>query len=99
MVIRTREVYGAIQLSSCSISSILESIKAFVILKKGVEPTEHLKEESKQHVKLILGAIAVPDELEFVEKLPKTSSGKIMRRVLKALELGLPVGDISTLED
>ena len=76
-----------------------ESIKAFVILKKGVEPTEHLKEEIKQHVKQILGAIAVPDEIEFVEKLPKTRSGKIMRRVLKAQELGLPVGDISTLED
>ncbi|MCS7277786.1 MAG: AMP-dependent synthetase, partial [Aquificaceae bacterium] len=47
----------------------------------------------------ILGAIAVPDEIEFVEKLPKTRSGKIMRRVLKAQELGLPVGDVSTLED
>ncbi|MCS7195691.1 MAG: acetate--CoA ligase [Aquificaceae bacterium] len=76
-----------------------ESIKAFVILKKGVEPTDHLKEEIKQHVKRILGAIAVPDEIEFVEKLPKTRSGKIMRRVLKAQELGLPVGDVSTLED
>ncbi len=76
-----------------------ESIKAFVILKKGVEPTDHLKEEIKQHVRQILGAIAVPDEIEFVEKLPKTRSGKIMRRVLKAQELGLPVGDISTLED
>ena len=76
-----------------------ESIKAFVILKKGVEPTDHLKEEIKQHVRQILGAIAVPDEIEFVEKLPKTRSGKIMRRVLKAQELGLPVGDVSTLED
>ncbi len=76
-----------------------ESIKAFVILKRGVEPTDHLKEEIKQHVRQILGAIAVPDEIEFVEKLPKTRSGKIMRRVLKAQELGLPVGDVSTLED
>ncbi|MCX8077005.1 MAG: acetate--CoA ligase, partial [Aquificaceae bacterium] len=76
-----------------------ESIKAFVILKKGVEPSDHLKEEIKQHVRHILGAIAVPDEIEFVEKLPKTRSGKIMRRVLKAQELGLPVGDVSTLED
>jgi acetyl-CoA synthetase len=76
-----------------------ESIKAFVILKKGVEPSDRLKEEIKQHVRQVLGAIAVPDEIEFVEKLPKTRSGKIMRRVLKAQELGLPVGDISTLED
>lgn len=76
-----------------------ESIKAFVILKKGYEPSEKLVEEIKQHVRNVLGAIAVPDEMEFVEKLPKTRSGKIMRRVLKAQELGLPVGDISTLED
>ncbi|MFN3871000.1 MAG: acetate--CoA ligase [Aquificaceae bacterium] len=76
-----------------------ESIKAFVILKKGVEPTDHLKEEIKQHVRNVLGPIAMPDEIEFVEKLPKTRSGKIMRRVLKAQELGLPVGDVSTLED
>lgn len=76
-----------------------ESIKAFVILKKSYEPSEKLVEEIKQHVRNMLGAIAVPDEIEFVEKLPKTRSGKIMRRVLKAQELGLPVGDISTLED
>ncbi|SNZ16069.1 acetate--CoA ligase [Hydrogenobacter hydrogenophilus] len=76
-----------------------ESIKAFVILKKGYEPSEKLVEEIKHHVRQVLGPIAVPDEIEFVEKLPKTRSGKIMRRVLKAQELGLPVGDISTLED
>lgn len=76
-----------------------ESIKAFVILKKGVEPSDRLKEDIKHHVRQVLGAIAVPDEIEFVEKLPKTRSGKIMRRVLKAQELGLPVGDVSTLED
>ncbi len=76
-----------------------ESIKAFVILKKGVELSDRLKEDIKQHVRQVLGAIAVPDEIEFVEKLPKTRSGKIMRRVLKAQELGLPVGDVSTLED
>ena len=76
-----------------------ESIKAFVILKKGVQPSEKLIEELKLHVRNELGAIAVPDEIEFVEKLPKTRSGKIMRRVLKAQELGLDVGDVSTLED
>jgi len=50
-------------------------------------------------VRKSIGPIATPDEIEFVTKLPKTRSGKIMRRVLKAQELGLPVGDISTLED
>ncbi len=76
-----------------------EAIKAFVILKKGYEPSDKLAEEIKHHVKQVLGPIAVPDEIAFVEKLPKTRSGKIMRRVLKAQELGLPVGDVSTLED
>jgi len=76
-----------------------ESIKAFVILKQGVEPTEELKKELVQTVRKSIGPIATPDEIEFVDKLPKTRSGKIMRRVLKAQELGLPVGDVSTLED
>ncbi|WP_461832305.1 acetate--CoA ligase [Aquifex sp.] len=76
-----------------------ESIKAFVVLKKGVEPSEKLVEELKLHVRNELGPIAVPDEIEFREKLPKTRSGKIMRRILKAEELGLDVGDVSTLEE
>jgi acetyl-CoA synthetase len=76
-----------------------ESIKAFVILKQGHEPSENLMKDIKMHVRHELGALAVPDEIEFVEKLPKTRSGKIMRRVLKAQELGMDVGDISTLED
>ncbi len=76
-----------------------ESIKAFVILKHGITPSDDLKKELVIQVRLQIGPIATPDEIEFVEKLPKTRSGKIMRRVLKAQELGLPVGDISTLED
>jgi len=76
-----------------------ESIKAFVVLKKGVKPSEKLIEELKLHVRNELGPIAVPDEIEFREKLPKTRSGKIMRRILKAEELGLDVGDVSTLEE
>ena len=51
------------------------------------------------HVRHELGSLAVPDEIEFVDKLPKTRSGKIMRRILRAKELGMPLGDISTLED
>ncbi|MCR4325050.1 MAG: hypothetical protein NUV69_05175, partial [Candidatus Curtissbacteria bacterium] len=75
-----------------------ESIKAFVILKQGVIPSDELKAELVQTVRKSIGPIATPDEIDFVEKLPKTRSGKIMRRVLKAQELGLPVGDTSTLE-
>ncbi|MBF8249722.1 MAG: acetyl-CoA synthetase, acetyl-CoA synthetase [Candidatus Levybacteria bacterium] len=76
-----------------------EIIKAFVVLKAGVEPTEELKEKLKEYVKKHLAGHAYPREIEFIDKLPKTRSGKIMRRVLKAKELGLPVGDTSTLED
>jgi len=76
-----------------------QRIKAFVALKIGVEPSEELVKSIKQTVREVLGPIAVPDEVEFVEKLPKTRSGKIMRRLLRAKELGLEVGDLSTLED
>ena len=76
-----------------------QSIKAFVILKQGVEKTEDLKLHINHQVKHELGAIGVPDEIEFVDKLPKTRSGKIMRRVLKAKEMGTEAGDTSTLED
>ncbi|NPB05258.1 MAG: acetate--CoA ligase [Aquificae bacterium] len=76
-----------------------ERIKAFVVLKVGYEPSEKLAEEIRRTVREVLGPIAVPEELEFVEKLPKTRSGKIMRRLLRARELGQEVGDLSTLED
>lgn len=76
-----------------------ESIKAFVILKHGITPSDELKKELTLQVRMEIGPIATPDEIDFVEKLPKTRSGKIMRRVLKAQELGQPVGDVSTLED
>lgn len=76
-----------------------ESIKAFIILKHGVTPSEELKKELTLQVRNQIGPIATPDEIEFVDKLPKTRSGKIMRRLLKAKELGLPLGDTSTLEN
>lgn len=76
-----------------------EIIKAFVVLKQGVEPSEQLKEEIAAFVKGKLAGHAYPREIEFIDKLPKTRSGKIMRRVLKAKELGLPEGDTSTLEE
>ncbi|MDI3328958.1 MAG: acetate--CoA ligase [Alicyclobacillaceae bacterium] len=76
-----------------------EIIKAFVSLRQGYEPSEALKEEIREFVKKGLAAHAAPREIEFRDKLPKTRSGKIMRRVLKAWELGLPTGDLSTMED
>ncbi|MDA8188293.1 MAG: AMP-binding protein, partial [Dehalococcoidales bacterium] len=76
-----------------------ETIKAFVTLKVGREPSEELARELQNHVRKELGPIAVPSELEFTPKLPKTRSGKIMRRLLKANELGIEVGDITTLEE
>ncbi|MGM7636369.1 acetate--CoA ligase [Bacillus sp. Hm123] len=76
-----------------------EIIKAFVALLDGYEPSDELKEEIRQFVKTGLAAHAAPREIEFRDKLPKTRSGKIMRRVLKAWELDLPTGDLSTMED
>ena len=76
-----------------------EIIKAFIALRAGYEPTEELIEEIRQFVKQGLAAHAAPREIEFKDSLPKTRSGKIMRRVLKAWELNLPTGDLSTMED
>ncbi len=76
-----------------------EAIKAFVILKQGQQESHDLIKSMKDQVLKELGKIAVPQEIEVVPSLPKTRSGKIMRRVLKAKELGQDPGDISTLEE
>ena len=76
-----------------------ESIKGFVTLRMGQEPSEEMVAALKAHVRHELGPIAVPSEIEFMPTLPKTRSGKIMRRLLKAQELGLDPGDITTLEE
>jgi len=76
-----------------------ENIKAFVILRVGHTASPALEATLKDHVRHTLGAIACPSEIAFPDKLPKTRSGKIMRRLLKARELGKEVGDISTLEE
>jgi acetyl-CoA synthetase len=76
-----------------------ERIKVFVILKQGNEPSDELAQTLKQHVRTEVGALAIPDELEFVPSLPKTRSGKIMRRVVRARELGETLGDTSTLDE
>ncbi|MGB5964835.1 MAG: acetate--CoA ligase, partial [Sulfurimonadaceae bacterium] len=74
-------------------------VKAFVSLKSGVEATEELRRELIGFGRKRLGAAVAPKEIEFQENLPKTRSGKIMRRLLKAREVGLPEGDTSTLEE
>jgi acetyl-CoA synthetase len=75
------------------------AIYTFVLLRAGRAGTPELAEELRQHVGQHLGPIAKPDEVKFVDKLPKTRSGKIMRRVLKARAQGLPEGDTTTLEE
>jgi acetyl-CoA synthetase len=75
------------------------AIHAFVILRQGYTPSDSLTAELREHVGKHMGPIAKPEEVTIVDKLPKTRSGKIMRRVLKARAQGLPEGDISTLEE
>ena len=74
-------------------------IKAFLILKEGYQLKTKLIEELNKHVRYELGPVAVIGEMEQVEKLPKTRSGKIMRRLLRAKESGEDLGDTSTLEE
>ena len=75
-----------------------EMIKAFVVLKKGFTATQEQKLNILSHARIHLGVAIAPREIQFIDNLPKTRSGKIMRRLLKARELGLPEGDLSTLE-
>ena len=75
-----------------------EVVKAFVALKDGVEECESLRKELLGHARKRLGPAVAPKDIAFRKNLPKTRSGKIMRRLLKARELRLPEGDISTLE-
>jgi len=76
-----------------------QAISAFVTI-RDAEPTEELREELRQHVRQQIGALARPDDLRFTSTLPKTRSGKIMRRLLRDIASGREVvGDTSTLED
>ena len=77
----------------------LEVVKAFVALRDGREPTSQLRRELLAFARTRLGAAVAPKEIDFTPGLPRTRSGKIMRRLLKARELGLPEGDTSTLEE
>jgi acetyl-CoA synthetase len=75
-----------------------EIVKAFITLKPGYVASHEVEKDLLAHARVRLGAVVAPKEIEFVEEVPATRSGKIMRRLLKARELGLPEGDISTLE-
>jgi acetyl-CoA synthetase len=77
----------------------MEIVKAFVTLNEGYEAGDALRRELIGFARDKLGPGVAPREIDFIDILPKTRSGKIMRRLLKARELGLPEGDISTLED
>ncbi|HWQ64809.1 MAG TPA: acetate--CoA ligase [Methanospirillum sp.] len=76
-----------------------QAVKAFVTLVQGYQPSQKLVSELIYHVRMSIGPIAMPNAIEFMDKLPKTRSGKIMRRLLKAKEMGIDPGDISTLEE
>ncbi len=76
-----------------------EAIVAFVTLKRSAAPSKNLAEELRLHVRKMVGPIACPDDIFFTELLPKTRSGKIMRRVIRAVAAGDNIGDITTLED
>jgi acetyl-CoA synthetase len=72
---------------------------AFVVLKPGYQPSDQLRKELSQHVRTTIGPIAVPENIYFVSKLPKTRSAKIMRRVIRAVVEGKSLGDTTTLDD
>jgi acetyl-CoA synthetase len=76
-----------------------EIVKAFVTLKPAYAPSRELEKDILAHARVRLGAVVAPKEISFVEQVPTTRSGKIMRRLLRARELGLPEGDVSTLEE
>lgn len=76
-----------------------EAIVVFAILRQGYNPSDELKRDLAEHLRKTVGPIATPEETYFVSKLPKTRSGKIMRRVLRALVSDMPIGDVTTLED
>ena len=76
-----------------------EGIVLFVTLKEGISASSGLRKELVRHLRQVIGPVASPDEVHFVDSLPKTRSGKIMRRVLKAVASGQSLGDLTTLEN
>ena len=76
-----------------------EAIVLFITLKNGITPSDKLRKDIITHVRRNIGPVATPSEIYFVDSLPKTRSGKIMRRVLKAVASGQNIGDTTTLDD
>jgi len=76
-----------------------QAIWAYITLMAGVEKSEELKKEIKMHVRNEIGPVFQPDVIQFADALPKTRSGKIMRRILKAIAAGTDVGNVTTLAD
>jgi acetyl-CoA synthetase len=77
-----------------------QAVVCFVTVKQGIDAKPELREALKKHVRTMIGPVATPDEIRFTEGLPKTRSGKIMRRLLKEIAAGKTVtGDTTTLED
>lgn len=93
--------HGVAEAAVCGIPHEIkgEVIIAFVVLKEGIQKNDNLKKEIINSIRTGVGPIATPEQLYFVPKLPKTRSGKIMRRLLKAIAMNEKIGDISTLED
>jgi acetyl-CoA synthetase len=88
----------------CGVSGVPDEFRgevacAFVVLRAGAEPSEELKQDLIRHVREVMGPIVVFRDIQFVHMLPKTRSGKIMRRVMKSLWTGADLGDLSTIED
>ncbi|MEZ4388217.1 MAG: hypothetical protein R3D98_11700 [Candidatus Krumholzibacteriia bacterium] len=75
----------------------MEVIKAFVVLKPGFEPSDDLDLSIMNFIRKKLSPLAMPQQIEFIEQLPKTRSGKIIRRILRAQEFSEDIGDVSTL--
>jgi len=77
----------------------MEVVKAFITLKPGYEPSDELELKIMNFIRKKLSSLAMPQDIEYMDSLPKTRSGKIMRRILHAKEWGEEIGDVSTLED
>ena len=82
-----------------ALAAMVNAEGAAKTLKDAEDPTPELREELRQHVAAVIGPIARPDDVRFADTLPKTRSGKIMRRLLRSRALGMPEGDLSTLEE
>ena len=93
--------HGVAEAAVCGIPHEIKGqvIIAFVVLKEGIQKNDNLKKEIINSIRTGVGPIATPEQLYFVPKLPKTRSGKIMRRLLKAIAMNEKIGDVSTLED